>query len=132
MRAGARARGAGAMADGRLRRARERGGRERAELLARAAGADADAARLRAQARELQADVAALQAALRRTQAQLDWWPRPLTRWVPRAGGRSPRASPDRSPLWSRLMGAVRCWLREPPSVSDAVLWALVPARHGC
>lgn len=106
--------------------------RARAEARARAARAAADAAALRRLAAELRADAARLQAALRRTQAQLDWWPRPLTRSVSRAGPAAGRLPFTALRLSARALGAVRSWLRSPPSVSDAVLWAMVPARHGC
>ncbi|XP_045529414.1 uncharacterized protein LOC123717459 [Pieris brassicae] len=59
---------------------------------------------------EVRARLTRLELELATTREQLNWWPRPLT----------------------RMLGMARCWLRQPMSVPEAVMWTLVPARHGC
>ncbi|CAF4952996.1 unnamed protein product [Pieris macdunnoughi] len=59
---------------------------------------------------EVRARLTRLELELATTREQLNWWPRPLT----------------------RMLGMARCWLRQPMSVPEAVMWSLVPARHGC
>ncbi|XP_022116678.2 uncharacterized protein LOC110994382 [Pieris rapae] len=59
---------------------------------------------------EVRARLTRLELELATTREQLNWWPRPLT----------------------RMLGMARSWLRHPMSVPEAVMWTLVPARHGC
>ncbi|XP_052755170.1 uncharacterized protein LOC116412703 [Galleria mellonella] len=84
-------------------RALERSCAECAALGEVACGAARHTAALRRELARRAADLAA-------AREQLDCWPRPLT----------------------RLMGAARRWWRQPLSLYEAVLWSLVPARHGC
>ncbi|XP_063358993.1 ELKS/Rab6-interacting/CAST family member 1-like [Cydia amplana] len=89
---------------------RERCARDCSALAARVALAADETSELRGVVSELRAELARLDAELRVTREQLAWWPRPLT----------------------RMMGAARSLLRYPLSVPEAIVWALVPARHGC
>ncbi|XP_063626828.1 ELKS/Rab6-interacting/CAST family member 1 [Cydia splendana] len=89
---------------------RDRCARDCSTLAARVALAADETSELRGVVSELRAELARLDAELRVTREQLAWWPRPLT----------------------RMMGAARSLLRYPLSVPEAIVWALVPARHGC
>ncbi|XP_049868198.1 myosin-14-like [Pectinophora gossypiella] len=90
--------------------ARESSSRQCAELSKRVDAADAETSALSDVVRRLQAEIARLDAELRATRTQLDWWPRPLT----------------------KMLGAARSFFRYPVTLPEAVLWSMVPARHGC
>ncbi|XP_072939175.1 uncharacterized protein [Epargyreus clarus] len=93
-------------ADERLRleqEARARSALECSAASARGSLAAAEASALRAQLAQCEAE-------LRLVREQLAWWPRPLT----------------------KMLGAARSWFRRPMSLSEAVMWSLIPSRHGC
>ncbi|XP_059055589.1 centrosomal protein of 290 kDa-like [Achroia grisella] len=90
--------------------AQERSSQECVVLEERVSLANEECSLLREQLATLRRQQGRLAAELVSTREQLDWWPRPLT----------------------RLLGAARRWLRRPLSLREAVLWSLVPARHGC
>uniref|UniRef100_A0A2A4K3T9 Uncharacterized protein n=1 Tax=Heliothis virescens TaxID=7102 RepID=A0A2A4K3T9_HELVI len=89
--------------------ARSRCSLECAELNSRVSAAAEQTSALRAELCELRGLLARLQAELALTREQLDWWPRPLT----------------------KMLGAARSWFRNPKAVPEALLWTLIPARHG-
>ncbi|XP_028158810.1 uncharacterized protein LOC114351707 [Ostrinia furnacalis] len=92
------------------REARAQCSAECAALSARVAAAAQETSELRATVELTRAELQRVARALQHTQAQLDMWPRPLT----------------------KMLCAARSWLRHPLSLPEALLWALVPARHGC
>ncbi|CAB3235316.1 unnamed protein product [Arctia plantaginis] len=92
------------------REARERCGRECRALGERVAAAALETDALRSELDALRTELAGLREELRLTRDQLDWWPRPLT----------------------KMLGAARSWFSSTKSVPEAVLWNLIPARHGC
>ncbi|XP_053613011.1 uncharacterized protein LOC128676738 isoform X2 [Plodia interpunctella] len=92
------------------REARNRCSRECAALSARVSLSAEESAALKAALAELRVELARLAGQLADTREQLGWWPRPLT----------------------KLLGLTRSWFRAPLSFPEAVIWSLVPARHGC
>ncbi|KAL0881241.1 hypothetical protein ABMA27_002338 [Loxostege sticticalis] len=90
--------------------ARSKCSRECAVLSARVSAAADETSALRATVEQMRDEVTRLDRALQITREQLDWWPRPLT----------------------KMLGAARSWLRHPMSFPEAMLWSLIPARHGC
>ncbi|XP_075974481.1 uncharacterized protein LOC142975508 [Anticarsia gemmatalis] len=90
--------------------ARERCARECRELSMRVSAAALETSVLRAELDALREELSRLRQELTLTREQLDWWPRPLT----------------------RMLGAARSWFRNPKTVPQAVMWTLMPARHGC
>ncbi|XP_048480370.1 rootletin [Plutella xylostella] len=90
--------------------ARERSSRECALLNLRMTTAADETRALKSLLLQLQGELARLGAELDATRERLDWWPRPLV----------------------RMLGAARSWLYNPKSIPEAVVWSLVPARHGC
>ncbi|XP_022815080.1 uncharacterized protein LOC111348629 isoform X1 [Spodoptera litura] len=89
--------------------ARSQCSRECAELTARVGAAADETGALRGDLAALRGDLARLQHDLAVTKEQLDWWPRPLT----------------------KMLGAARSWFRNPKAVPEAIIWTLIPARHG-
>ncbi|KAG7305872.1 hypothetical protein JYU34_008415 [Plutella xylostella] len=90
--------------------ARERSSRECALLNLRMTTAADETRALKSLLLQLQGELARLGAELDATRERLDWWPKPLV----------------------RMLGAARSWLYNPKSIPEAVVWSLVPARHGC
>ncbi|XP_060803902.1 myosin-2 [Amyelois transitella] len=90
--------------------ARNRCTRECALLSARVSRAADEGGALRGQLGLLRAEQARLAAELALTREQLNWWPRPLT----------------------KLMGLIRSLFRSPLSLPETIMWAMLPARHGC
>ncbi|XP_045495334.1 early endosome antigen 1-like [Colias croceus] len=90
--------------------AREQYTTECAQLKERVSLTSLERDSLGAELSEVRANLASLERELRVTREQLEWWPKPLT----------------------RMLGAARSWLRRPLSLSEALMWSLVPARHGC
>ncbi|XP_026732896.1 uncharacterized protein LOC113497519 [Trichoplusia ni] len=89
--------------------ARSRCSRECASLSARVSLAARETGALRAELDELRAELLRMRHELQLTREQLDWWPKPLT----------------------RMLGVARSWFRHPKTVPEAILWTLIPARHG-
>lgn len=89
--------------------ARQQCSRECAQLTARVSAAADETAALREELLALRGELALLQQDLTLTREQLDWWPRPLT----------------------KMLGAARSWFRNPKAVPEAIIWTLIPARHG-
>ncbi|KAF9418371.1 hypothetical protein HW555_004801 [Spodoptera exigua] len=83
--------------------------RECAELKSRMCAAADETDALRGDLLLLRGELERLQRDLALTREQLDWWPRPLT----------------------KMLGAARSWFRNPKSVPEAIIWTLIPARHG-
>ncbi|KAJ8730497.1 hypothetical protein PYW08_001910 [Mythimna loreyi] len=89
--------------------ARSRCSRECAALNSRVSAAASETSALREELDDMREELTRMQQELKLTREQLDWWPRPLT----------------------KMLGAARSWFRNPKSVPDAIMWTLIPARHG-
>ncbi|XP_064072013.1 uncharacterized protein LOC113393684 [Vanessa tameamea] len=83
--------------------------RERSALSTRVALSALQTSTMSTEIEQMRTELTRLERELKTTREQLDWWPRPLT----------------------RMLGVARTWIRRPMSISDAVIWILIPARHG-
>ncbi|KAJ0175868.1 hypothetical protein K1T71_009027 [Dendrolimus kikuchii] len=91
-------------------RAREQCSVDCAQLSLRVSLAAAETNALKEIVEDLRGELARMGQQLAITREQLDWWPRPLT----------------------RMLGLARSWFRYPMTFPEAIMWTMVPARHGC
>nr|XP_026486474.1 uncharacterized protein LOC113393684 [Vanessa tameamea] len=109
--------------------------RERSALSTRVALSALQTSTMSTEIEQMRTELTRLERELKTTREQLDWWPRPLTSYVNKKNTtpmiRQIRNLKSNSSNPVRMLGVARTWIRRPMSISDAVLWILIPARHG-